>query len=497
MLPKVSNLFPTRLQSHDALRSDSPQHDFGLELQSAPQKLVLNGAFPNTTDAWNRGDPIEVIRDPNESKRLAFLRWNNGHPVVVHEIEQGGRGYVLPRSSPGWLADMVLPHGAQPSGGTERLAADLESLIAEQIELDPAYLDIIVGSVLSSWLQECFEVVPYLWLMGSLGSGKTQLLKLLACLCRRSVLVGDIRPAALYQLLHNSDITLLVDELELDGSHSSLETARLLRTGNTRGLDTVRNGKRFSTFCFKVLTSRLPPGDGALASRSLFVSMSPTTKGREGLDEEMRCSIVREFQPRLLGFRFENFLQVKRCEFPQEQLLELTPRMKQSALSLLRPLQGDLQRQQRLIATLRDQDNDARVARTLEPEWLVVESLYRICHESRPDGGTVSAILVGGLAGEVKEMLETRGEDVRFSAHQAGRVLRALGFKTGRIANRGRGLKVNSPLRKKIHQLARQFGLDRRVLTTPTAIEAGYCGVQCDICDEFGLNAGLRRVPIE
>jgi hypothetical protein len=302
--------------------------------------------------------------------------------------------------------------------------------------------------------------------VGPLGSAKTTFLKLLSCLCRRSVLVGDIRPAALYQLVHNSDITLLIDELELDCSRSSSEIARLLRIGNMRGVHTVRNGQRFSTFCFKVLTSRIPPMDGALASRALFVSMRPTTKSLRVLDEAARRQIIREFQPRLLGFRCDNLLRVRQYQSPQEYLYELTPRMKQLAVALLAPLRDDPQRQSWLITTLRDRDSDSRVALSLEPEWLAVEALFRTCHEGYRGNPRVSNLLVGELALEIRDILKTRGEEASFGARKAGAVLQALGIKTRKLGNRGRGLVLNLPFQRKIHHLAREFGIDRRVLAS-------------------------------
>ena len=272
----------------------------------ATETIVVRGGFPAGDDIWRRRDFVETVCDRDDPMRLAFLCWNDGSPTIHHEIDRDLKHYVPPPRGTGLLANVVLPDRLSPSGSTRELASDLESVISRFIEVDPDDVQTSVGVVLSSWFAECFETVPYLWLLGPLGSAKTTFLKLLRCLCRRSVLVGDIRAAALYRLAHETDITLLIDELELDGSRSSSEVARLLRSGNTRGTDTIRNGQRFSTFCFKVLASRLPPADGALVSRSLFVSMRPATKSLEALDESAQRRIIEEFQPRLLALRLEN-----------------------------------------------------------------------------------------------------------------------------------------------------------------------------------------------
>ena len=501
MLHKAPDSLVPRSFKHDEIATEIFAHPQirpdGLDLPRTTETTVVRGGFPSDEEICQNNDFVEVIRDPNEPSRLAFLRWNNGASAIFHEIDRDGKRYVLPSKAADLLAKIVLPDRINPSGSIRELASDLESVISRFVEIDPDDVQTSVGVVLSSWFPDCFETVPYLWLVGPFGSAKTTLLKVLRCLCRRSVLVVDIRAAALYRLAHETDITLLIDEVELDGSRSSLEMTRLLRSGNTRGADTIRNGQRFSTFCVKVLASREPPTDGALFSRSLFVSMRPTTKSLPVLDERAQRRIIEEFQPRMLAFRFENLSQLKQYEYPQQDLQDLTPRMKQLATVLLAPLHDDPQRQANLITILRDGDDANRVTQSLEPEWLIVEALFRMCEEYHPDGGELCEMLVGGVADEVNYMLKLRGEGPPLTAHKVGRVLKAQGIKTTRIGNRGRGMVVNLAFRRMVHKLVRDFGFDRRVLLNPAAIKSGYGGARCLLCEEFGLTAGLRYVTVD
>ena len=160
-------------------------------------------------------------------------------------------------------------------------------------------------------------------------------------------------------------------------------------------------------------------------------------------------------------------------------------------------MRDDPQRQSWLVTTLRDRDSDSRVALSLEPEWLAVEALFRTCHEGHLGSPRVSNFLVGELAFEIQDILKTRGEEASFSARKAGAVLQALGIKSRKLGNRGRGLVLNLPFQRKIHHLAREFGIDRGVLVSTQAVEAGYSGKKCLLCEEFGLLAGLRCLDFE
>jgi hypothetical protein len=149
-----------------------------------------------------------------------------------------------------------------------------------------------------------------------------------------------------------------------------------------------------------------------------------------------------------------------------------------------------------LLATCRGYDDEIRIERSLEPEWLVAEALFWLCHRGLENDRLVSEILVGGVAGEVNQELQFRGKDIRLSAKKVGLVLKSLGVPTVRLGNLGRGLRLTDGLKRKIHELARQLGIDRRCITGIASPDYGYGGVPCPLCEEFGVTGGLRFVDL-
>ena len=248
--------------------------------------------------------------------------------------------------------------------------------------------------MLASWFPDCVEVAPYLWITGPLGSGKTKLLKLLWCFCRRGLLVGDIRGGSVYPLVDAWNPTLLVDELDTDNA----ELLRLLRTGSVPGTPTVRNGKRYLVYGLKAVSSRQPPGDAALSSRGLIISMAPARSDTLALDISAMQTLERKFQSRMCGLRVRYRAAVKNQHAVPMDVDSLSPRMKQIARALAAPLLGNPECTSKLIAALSDQDAQASVERSLDPEWLVVTDLMKACHEG----------------------LETRTPDIRASRWRIG-----------------------------------------------------------------------------
>jgi hypothetical protein len=128
---------------------------------------------------------------------------------------------------------------------------------------------------------------------------------------------------------------------------------------------------------------------------------------------------------------------------------------------------------------------------------VVVEALFDLSHQGAATNRMISDMLVGGVSAYVNKTMVSRGEDLRFSARGVGGILKGLGIPTRRLGNLGRGFSFTSVVKRKIHELARQFGFDRRDLATLSELEAGYGGTPCALCESFGLTGGLRFADLE
>jgi hypothetical protein len=457
-------------------------------------QTVVTGTFAQVHR--EDGVLVEAIRDPANPRRMAFLRWKNGTAEILSDIRHEGQIFVPPDPTARSFPDLSLPNRLQPYGELAEFVDEISSTISSFVELLPDQLRIVVAFVMASWFPDCFEVAPYLWVVGPLGSGKTKLLKLLWCLCRRGLIVGDMRSGSIYKLVDIWNPTLLIDELDLGNSGANVELLRMLRTGSVPGIPTVRNGLRFSTYGLKVISSRQPFGDAALASRGLVISMLPTETETLPLDEATLQDLEKKFQPRLCMLRLNNYAAVKNHCVSPISMEGLSPRAKQIARALTAAFLGDSESTSTLIRILGEHDDEARIERSLEPEWLVAETLFAVCHEGMESGRLVSEILVGGVATQVNQRLQFHGEDIRLGAKKVGLVLKSLGVRTTRLGRTGRGLKLTSVLKRAIHEISAQLGIDRRAIATSTALEFGYGGAPCALCEELGLTGGLRFVNI-
>jgi len=131
--------------------------------------------------------------------------------------------------------------------------------------------------------------------------------------------------------------TLLLDELRFNGTQHSHTLESWLRSGNARGVPVTVGEQLVDSFGAKVLCSRQPASDTALASRGLHISMVPTRKNLQPLAEETVECIANDFQPRLLMFRLRHYREFR----PDDgDLSAFSPRMRDLLRALLSPLRG-------------------------------------------------------------------------------------------------------------------------------------------------------------
>jgi hypothetical protein len=337
------------------------------------------------------------------------------------------------------------------------------------IDLPEEMLVRVGAYVLATWFPESLPVAPLLWITGPSTSGKTTLLRLLHCLCRRPILVTDVTPAVLYSWPALLKPTLLIDECELGNSGADQHVIRLIRAGTTRGVHVARKGEVFDLFCPKAVASRTWPDDGAVASRAVFIAMLPTRRILPAFDPQLIADEIDALQAQLLDFRLRNFHLVRGPQLRAAS--ELNPRTLQIARSLAAPFLSDEFLEGELISSLRQQDQEADAVRQEQPEWVVVEALFRLAHERR-----AGELFVQQIASRADDILAERDDDRRFKPRRVGSILRSLGIHTERLGSWGRGICISPHHQRQVHGLAQNLGITRRDTSNWMAVKVGYGG---------------------
>lgn len=398
------------------------------------------------------GSFLELVRDPKDGGGLAFLHWDGRQASIRREFEHQGELLLPPELDPTMVMALRLPHELGPSTNVTDVFTDIGSLVDRCMYMPFQSKLLASAYALATWFVDRLPVAPYLSIVGPLNSGKTRLLSILHVVCRRPILAGEISRATLQSLPGDICPTLLCDEAELGHDRLSRDLERVLRTGNVPGVHTLKQGKALTTYCAKAFCSRQPFGDAALSSRMIRISVSPAQQPTPDPRPEQLASIARPLQAKLLRFRLDNYHQVQPPAVPQA----LTPRGRDLARALAAPLFQDPQLQRRIIELVESHDEQGRLERQGEPEWLVVDHLFVRCH-------LYPLVLVGTLAEQLNRNLKEQGDIRRLSAKRVGLILSALGIprREGRT-NAGYVVDLEGAVKLRIHELARSLGILRQ-----------------------------------
>ena len=218
------------------------------------------------------------------------------HPEPTEPSVTSPSGWA-PKSRRAWQAGAAVPNPAD-------VFARICERIAEFIDLPQ---DVAAGTTatlaiwaLLSYVYQAWDAVPYLFVGGPLGSGKSRVFDILARLVFRPLVSSNLTAPALFRTLHDRGGVLLFDEAERlrQSTPDVAEILSMLLAGYKRGGQAIRLeavGDSFRTIAFDVYGPKalaciagLPP---ALASRTVQVMMfrapPDSVKPKRRIDEDL------------------------------------------------------------------------------------------------------------------------------------------------------------------------------------------------------------------
>ena len=157
---------------------------------------------------------IEAVLDQRHPNQLRLHSWDGRKATTTPTISYRGCTYTAAALEAGLSRAVHFPSSSTAFGTAAQLTSKMLKFLGGYANLLPDAAALMVAFAVSSWFAECFPVAPLLYLLGP-ANETTRLLRLLGCLCRRPILLGDIDIAALATLPRNLNPTLLVSQRDL------------------------------------------------------------------------------------------------------------------------------------------------------------------------------------------------------------------------------------------------------------------------------------------
>lgn len=366
----------------------------------------------------NDGTPVEMVYDA-EVKMTQFVQLDeNGTPVYHQEVLRDPReGILVPYSAqhPILQSGFVLFPGEAVEYGTEaELVGEIQVFIHRYVDLSPFFERIAAYYVLFTWVYDNFNELPYLRVVGDLGSGKTRFLLTMGGVCYKSILtMGATTVSPIFRVIDEYRGTMILDEADFNRSEEWADIVKILNSGHAKGMPVIRSeGKKtgsfepraFVVYSPKIIATRSYFKDKALESRFIVEDM-----GQRRLREDIPISLPDSFwaealiiRNKLLMFRLRHF--GKKSIKPELVDRGLEPRLNQIIVPLAsiiddQALIEDLKR------SVQDYFRQTIADRGMSYEGQILEVVLE-CYKQgndEPSIGNIRSLFIERFAGDYDE----------------------------------------------------------------------------------------------
>jgi hypothetical protein len=200
--------------------------------------------------------------------------------------------------------------------------------------------------------------------------------------------------------------------------------------------------------CSKIIFCETETAREVWGPEATHIALLPTSQELPALTEAEEAQLAAEYQPQFLMFRLRNLFSMR-----QSVLSSCPPRSPGFELGGNLPacIAEDHEIVEAMAPVLEARAQELLARRSLDPHVAIVEALWSAAHREKE-------IAVKELTTRVNALLRSRGEISTYNEMQLGWKLRELFLHRGHNG-KGKVLRISRETRRRVHDLAQQFGL--------------------------------------
>ncbi len=393
--------------------------------------------FPNAA--------IDLVADPSDSYTLNLLLWDGSSATITPRIEYGRFTYEPIALEPSLVHAVQWPKCPIQYGSTRDLFESVLSLITQHVEIRNTYARLLTYFVFTTWFPDRLSLSPGFAILGPADSEGIQLLRLLRCLCRRSILLAEVTQTSLLSLPLHLSPSLLMNRPMI-----TRQLRNFLSTSNRRGLGTVKGGKVLEVCCPKAIyfgMDEIPQGIGSVM---IQVALSSSTTRTTTLKEEVLNDVTAELQGKMLAYRLANYSKIQATHV---RGMNLTHQTREIAMNLAACIVDDAELAGGVVPLLKEQDEHVRGQPDRKLDAAILGAVLTCLHEKKSD-----RVQVKEISALANTLLRAQGEIVEYRPEDVGH--RLDGFSLWRTRqNEGMFLLLGRDTSRLVHRLAFGYGV--------------------------------------
>lgn len=388
---------------------------------------------------------IDLVADPSDSYRLNLLLWDEGRASVAPRIEYDRSIYEPVALESTIVHNVQWPKRPIKYGTTRNLFNRVLGLITQHVEIPDTSARLLTHFVFSTWFPDRLSLAPGLSVLGACNGEGVQLLRLLRCLCRRSILLAEASPASLLSLPLQLSPTLLMNRPML-----SRPLRSFLSTSNRRGLATVKRGKILEVCCPKAVYFGMDEIPQDIACVMVQIPLSAATPKISTLGDAALKDVAAELQGKMLAYRLASYSKIRISHLHGVRFAFQT---REIAVNLAACIVDDAELAGEVVPLLSEQDDHFRGLPDQKLDAAILGALLACLHERKSH-----RVQVKEITALANTLLRTQGEIVEYRPEEVGH--RLDGFSLWRTRqNEGMFLLLNRDTSRLVHRLALGYGV--------------------------------------
>ena len=201
-------------------------------LKRADNEATIDRIFPAIDYRPNYGMIYGIKSFDKEGKEQTYIGFSN---KKVYEIDSAKNFGIILTHQETIDSKLSLSNFVNYVEGKVVKANDvfnrIKALFEKFVVVQKEFLNVIVCYIMMTYIYVLFQVIPYLWLNGERGTGKSTIMKIMSKLCFNAMFCSNVNPANIFRQIDNDGSTIILDEFEKMYGEDKQEIIKILNQG--------------------------------------------------------------------------------------------------------------------------------------------------------------------------------------------------------------------------------------------------------------------------
>ena len=219
--------------SYEIIEKQRQEENYQMEiLKRAETSNIVDKIFPAIDYRENLG-MIYGIKDFDEiGNEITYVGIAN---KKIYEINKIRNFSIIPTHEENIDSNFCLKAFAEYVNGktvkANVLYSSIKQLFKKYVVVSDEFFDVIVSYIMMTYIYILFQVIPYLWINGEKGTGKSTIMKIMSKLCFNPMFCSNVNPANIFRQIDNDGSTIILDEFEKMYGEDKQEIIKILNQG--------------------------------------------------------------------------------------------------------------------------------------------------------------------------------------------------------------------------------------------------------------------------